>query len=175
VKAELKPASMKAWAMLKKLQALAEAASGTAKRLARIAEHIAHSFRTLIAKFSVLDGVSVTDRRVFIMGLYDGMMNELRDAGQPLPSRPGLKKRARAKKRALSPATGLHIHPYTLALALGRQIRISVPLEEITAELARATQQSLTKDAGARDHQGTGGKGERARLPRPSGSEPPAR
>ena len=123
---------------------LAEAAAGTANRLAVIAEQIAHDFRALIAKFSALDGVSVTDRGVFVMGLYDGMMNELRAVGQPLPSRPGLKKKARTRKPAASPAMGLHVHPYSLALGLGRQIRFSVPLQEITAELDRVTRRCLT-------------------------------
>ncbi len=73
---------------------VAEASLGTANRLTDIAEHIAVSFRTLIAKFSAVTGVSATDRRTFIMGLYDGMMNDPRNAGQPLPSRAGLKKRS---------------------------------------------------------------------------------
>jgi hypothetical protein len=123
---------------------LAEAAPGTANRLAAIAEQIAHSFRALIARFSVVDGVSAADRGVFVMGLYDGMMNELRDVGQPLPSRPGLKRKARARKPALSPATGLHVHPYTLAVGLGRQIRFSVPLQQIAAELEGVTRRRLT-------------------------------
>ena len=123
---------------------LAEATPATANRLAGIAEHIAHNFRTLIAKFSAVDGVSVTDRGAFVMGLYDGMMNEPRDVGQPLPSRPGLKRRARARKPAMSPVTDLHIHPYTVAFGLGRQIRFSVPLREIAAELESVTPRRLT-------------------------------
>jgi len=123
---------------------LAEATPATANRLAGIAEHIAHNFRALIAKFSAVDGVSVTDRGAFVMGLYDGMMNEPRDVGQPLPSRPGLKRRARARKPAMSPVTGLHIHPYTVAFGLGRQIRFSVPLREIAAELESVPPRRLT-------------------------------
>jgi hypothetical protein len=123
---------------------LAEATPATANRLAGIAEQIAHSFRTLIAQFSAIDGVSVTDRGVFVMGLYDGMMNEPRDVGQPLPSRPGVKRRPRSKKPAPNPATGLHIHPYTVAFSLGRQIRFSVPLREIAAELQTVIQKRLT-------------------------------
>jgi hypothetical protein len=122
---------------------MAEATPATANRLAGIAEHIALSFRTLIAQFCAVDGVSVTDRRAFIMGLYDGMMNDPRDAGQPLPSRPRSKKRARAKKPAVSPATDLHIHPYTVAFGLGRQIRFAVPLQEIAAELEGVTRKRL--------------------------------
>src|SRR5260221_12111238 len=114
---------------------LAEASASTASRLEGIAEHISQSFRALVAKFGALKGVSVADRGVFVMGLYDGMMNDLRDEGQPLPSRPGVKRRGRAKQLAGTPATGLHVHPYTLAVALGKQIRFSVPLQEVAAEL----------------------------------------
>ena len=133
---------------------LAEAGPGTANRLAGIAEHIAQSFRALIAKFSAVNGVSVGDRGVFIMGLYDGMMNELRDAGQPLPSRPGLKRRVRVRTSAMSMATVLHVHPYTLALGLGRQIRFSAPLQELTAELEGFTQQRSAIEAGLPDQKG---------------------
>ena len=123
---------------------LAEAAAGTANRLAVIAEQIAHDFRALIAKFSALDGVSVTDRGVFVMGLYDGMMNDLRDVGQPLPSRPRLKKKGRIRKPAINSATDLHVHPYTMAVGLGKQIRFSVPLQEITAEMDSVARRCLT-------------------------------
>jgi len=126
---------------------MAEAASSTANRLAEIALHIAQSFRTLVAKFSGLDGVSVADRGVFIMGLYDGMMNDPRQAGQPLPGRPGKRKRARSKTPPPTRATGLHLHPYELAVSLGRQIRFSVPLQQIAAELDGLPQRQLAGDA----------------------------
>ena len=122
---------------------LAEATPGTAHKLTDIALHIAQSFRTLIDKFSAVDGVSVTDRGVFVMGLYDGMMNEVRNVGQRLPSRPGPSKMPKGKKRAVTRATGLHIHPYTVALSLGRQIRFSAPLDQIAAELETVAQKRL--------------------------------
>lgn len=127
---------------------LAEASSSAAKRLAGIAEHISQSFRTLVAKFGGLNGVSVADRGVFVMGLYDGMMNDPRDMGQLLPSRPGPRRRGRVKKPADTPAAGLHIHPYTLAVGLGKQIRFSVPLQEIAGELDRLTQPRLADGCG---------------------------
>jgi hypothetical protein len=83
---------------------LAEASSATARRLEEIAHQIASSFRALLDKFSAVGGVSADDRGVFVMGLYDGMMNETRNAGQPLPSRPGQAKRQRGRKRAPSRA-----------------------------------------------------------------------
>jgi len=128
---------------------LAEATPSTANRLTGIAVHIAHSFRTLVDKFSAVGGVSVNDRGVFVMGLYDGMMNEVRNVGQRLPSRPGPTKMRKGKKRAAPPATGLHIHPYTVALSLGKQIRFSAPLEQIAAELDAVTQRRLTQAADA--------------------------
>ena len=126
---------------------LAEATPSTANRLTQIADHIAHSFRALLEKFSAVDGVSVNDRGVFVMGLYDGMMNEVRNVGQRLPSRARVTKMRKAKKRAVSHAPGLHIHPYTVALSLGKQIRFSAPLEQITAELEAVTQKHLTQGA----------------------------
>jgi hypothetical protein len=130
---------------------LAEASLSTASRLAGIAEHISRSFRALVAKFSAVSGVSVADRGVFVMGLYDGMMNDPRDLGQPLPSRPAQRRRGRTKKLAETPATGLHVHPYTLAVGLGKQIRFSVPMQEVAAELERLTQPRLGNGAGPSD------------------------
>lgn len=124
---------------------LAEATPRTAKRLTEIANHIPHSFRALLDKFSAIDGLSVTDRAVFVMGLYDGMMQEARTVGQRLPNRSRVPKKLKAKKRALSCGTGLHIHPYTVAVSLGKQIRFSAPLEQITAELEAVTQKHLTE------------------------------
>ena len=125
---------------------LAEASPATARRLEEIALHIASSFRALLDKFSAVGGVSADDRGVFVMGLYDGMMNETRNAGQPLPSRPGLAKRQRGRKRAAPRAAGLHVHPYTLAVGLGKQIRFSAPVEEIAAELEVALRKCLAQE-----------------------------
>jgi hypothetical protein len=122
---------------------LAEAAPGTASRLAVIAEHIASSFRQLITQYSSVDGINTSDRSAFVVGLYDGMMNTPRDQGQSLPRRPGYNRKVRANKSIPTVAAHVHVHPYTLAFGLGRQIRFSVPLDEITAELENQTQQRL--------------------------------
>jgi len=122
---------------------LAEATPGTARRLTDISGHIATSFRALIEKFAALDGVTAGDRGVFVMGLYDGMMDETRKAGQRLPGRAQVKKVRKPKKGSLTHAPGLHIHPYTVGLSLGRQIRFSAPLEQITAELEEATRKHI--------------------------------
>ena len=122
---------------------LAEATPDTAKRLKAISEHIANSFRALIERFGALDGATVDDRNVFIMGLYDGMMNETRKVGQRLPGRAPIKKARKAKKCAVGHASGLNMHPYTVGLSLGKQIRFSVPLEQITAELEATTRKHI--------------------------------
>jgi hypothetical protein len=54
-----------------------------------------------------------------------------------------VKKARKAKKSAVTHMSGLHIHPYTVGLSLGRQIRFSAPVEQITAELEKATRKHL--------------------------------
>lgn len=126
---------------------LAEASLSTTNQLERIARHISRSFGALVAKFSAVNAVSVRDRGVFVMGLYDGMMNDLRDVGQALPGRPRVRLRGRTKQPAGTPATELHVHPYTLAVGLGKQIRFSVPLQQIAAELDNLTRPRLANAA----------------------------
>ena len=124
---------------------LAEAAPGTANKLAKVALHITQSFQTLLDKLSKLNGVTTSDRTLFVRGLYDGMMNDGRGIGEPLPARAAAHvKRTKAKKGAVAPPPGLAIHPYTVALSLGQQIRFATPLEEITAVLERATQLAIS-------------------------------
>ncbi|MCI0539446.1 MAG: hypothetical protein L0Z50_29910 [Verrucomicrobiales bacterium] len=112
---------------------LAEATPATARRLSEISDHIAKSFRALLARFCGLHGVSAADRSAFLMGLYDGMMNESRTAGQRLPGHSNSGKKRRTRKSG--DAAGVNVHPYSIAVGLGKQIRFSAPLEQITAEL----------------------------------------
>ena len=118
---------------------LAEATPGTARKLGQIAATITEGFSALWSRFGSAPGVHPADRGNFIAGLYDGMMNEQR-TGQALPLRAvGTDRRAvRAKRRALNHAPGLNLHPYSVAVDLGRQIRFSVPLSEITNQLETA-------------------------------------
>jgi hypothetical protein len=123
---------------------LAETTPATANKLAKVALHIAQSFQTLLDQLSRLDGVTKSDRALFVRGLYDGMMDDGRGRGEVLPggvvTQP---KRTKVKKGAVSLRPGLAIHPYTVALSLGKQIRFAAPLEEIAAELERATQPAI--------------------------------
>jgi len=75
------------------------------------------------------------------------MMNEARNVGQRLPSRARATKIRKAKKKAMTHAAGLHIHPCAVGLSLEKQIRFSAPLEQITAELEAVTQKHLTQGA----------------------------
>jgi hypothetical protein len=99
----------------------------------------------LLDKLSKLNGVTTSDRKLFVRGLYDGMMNDGRGIGEPLPSRVAAQvKRTKAKKGSVASPPGLASHPYTVALSLGKQIRFATPLEEITAELERVTQLAIS-------------------------------
>lgn len=119
---------------------LAETTPAAARQLSKIACHIAESFRTLLDRLGKLNGVTDKDRTVFVRGLYDGMMNAPRKDGDKLPNRIATAKKGRQKKSAVSAAPGLSVHPYTVALGLGQQIRFAAPIEQIAAELDRATQ-----------------------------------
>lgn len=126
---------------------VAEATVTSARQLSRIAEHIALSFRALLAEFNLVPGVSNADRALFVRGLYDGMMNDPRQVGQPLPS-PSIN-RKKVSNRQTRVTSGLNVHPYGVAVALGKQIRFSVPVEQISAELKAATQKSLKNGGSA--------------------------
>ncbi|MBM3832933.1 MAG: DUF2786 domain-containing protein [Verrucomicrobia bacterium] len=129
---------------------LAEATPATARKLVEIADHIAQSFRVLLAKFCVLDGVSALDQSAFLMGLYDGMMNETRNPGQRLPGRTQSAKKRKARKSAPSDLAGMNVHPYAIAVGLGKQIRFSASLEQITAELDAVATKYLAQAGSSR-------------------------
>ena len=68
------------------------------------------------------------------MGLYDGMMDELRPALLPKRNaRPDKIKRPRRK--AVAPMPQVALHPYSVAVGFGKQIRFSVPWNLIAREL----------------------------------------
>lgn len=129
-----------------KLSAAVTAA--TATRLSKIARHISESFQVLLDQFRRVQGVTAADRRLFVRGLYDGMMNDPRGAGERLPGNASLRPR-RGKGKAKPPGSPpqLAIHPYTIALGLGRQIRFAAPVEAVVAELDRVTRAALESGA----------------------------
>lgn len=124
---------------------LAEATPATVRRLREISDHIAQSFRILLERFCALDGVTAADRSAFLMGLYDGMMNEARDPGQRLPGRSDSRKRRKPKTASASKGAGVQAHPYSIAVGLGKQIRFSASLEQIAAELEAVAPKHLAQ------------------------------
>ena len=67
------------------------------------------------------------------MGLYDGMMNEVRPAMLPGRATPGKVKRPRRKE--VAPLPQIALHPYSIAVGFGKQIRFSTPWNLIAQEL----------------------------------------
>lgn len=124
----------------------AQATADTANRLHEIAATVAADFAALWGQFKAAPGVNAADRGNFVLGLYEGMMDEAR-AGQLLPSRPKVEKIKRPKKNAVAPPAGLSVHPYTVAVNLGKQVRFCVPLVEIAGQLDEAVRPQLTEAA----------------------------
>jgi len=125
---------------------LANATSDTANRLHDIAATISAEFGQLWQQFSQVPGVNPLDRANFVLGLYEGMMDEAR-SGEQLPQRaqPRKVKRGKAKDNdSKPPAAAIALHPYTVAVNLGKQVRFSVPITEIAGNLDREVKAALT-------------------------------
>ena len=116
-------------------QLLAEATPKTAAQLKTIAATITETFTQLWGKFSHAPGVNQADRPNFIRGLYDGVVGD-ETPGQLLPSRiePRTPKK-RTTKKAVGYVAGLNLHPYSVAVSLGKQIRFCVSLDNLNVEL----------------------------------------
>lgn len=112
---------------------LAEASPGTAKTLEGIVAVVGPAFVRLWQTYEQAGGLRA-DRNCFLLGLFEGMMNDERKPGQPLPAR-GLAPRRKSKGKQAAIAPGLSVHPYSLAVGYGRKIRFSVPVAEVEKEL----------------------------------------
>jgi hypothetical protein len=115
-------------------QLLACTTPKTAAKLEAIGRTISEGFAALWGKFSAFPAVSPADRPLFLRGMYDGMMNEQKPEGERLPARVAVKM-PRAKRNAVALPSGIGLHPYTVALDLGRQIRFNAPLPEVINQL----------------------------------------
>jgi hypothetical protein len=123
----------------------AQAKTETCEKLAGITRIITGGFIQLWKTYAQAPGSNAADLQVFLIGLYDGMMNEARKQGERLPARSAPPKLPKAKRKALAFPAGISPHPYTVAVHLGRQIRFSVPLPEITRELEGMITPQLTE------------------------------
>ncbi len=122
---------------------VAETKGPTASRLADIALTIKTSLEQLWEQYAATPGAHAQDRGNFLLGLYEGMMNEIR-SNEALPARI-LPKIPKTKKRnSIAAAPGISFHPYSIAVNLGKQIRGCTPLETITEELDRTIKGELT-------------------------------
>lgn len=122
---------------------LAEAAPATANRLHDIAGKLSADFTELWTKFHAAGG-DPQDRGNFLLGLWDGLM-DVRRENTPLPSKSALAPRGRRRKgHSVASLPGLSVHPYSVALVLGRKIRFSVPMSEIAGELETVLRPQIT-------------------------------
>ena len=115
---------------------LAQATPQTAAKLGDIGRTIAEGFSALWLRFSEFPGVNGADRDLFMRGAWDGMMQEQKPLGLALPKRavaPQAKRKP--KKSAVGHVAGVNLHPYAVALDLGRQIRFNVPLPDVIVQL----------------------------------------
>jgi len=103
--------------------------------LRSLAESIGKSFARLWQEFAKTPGVESNVKRQFIAGLTDGMLNDER-RGQALPPPITDKKRkAKPTKRALTHPIGISVHPYSVAVEMGRRVRVAAPIGTIVEEL----------------------------------------
>jgi len=122
---------------------VAETGGKTGSKLADIALTIKTNLEKLWEQYAATPGANAADRGNFLLGLYEGMLNEIR-SNEALPRRIIHKtKAARARKNSVAIAPGLTFHPYTVAVNLGKQIRLCAPLESITQELDRTIKGEL--------------------------------
>ncbi len=103
--------------------------------LRHIAEVVTERFKSLWKSFVETTGADSSDEPSFYAGLYDGLMQEPRKAGQAIPRRNGSAKKGRRKARVTSDDTKVRPHAYSIALELGAQIRLNKPLGQITSLL----------------------------------------
>lgn len=108
-----------------------------ADKLGAVVRTITDGFVQLWGTYTSAPWATAADLPPFLAGIYDGMMGENR-YGERLPSRTGPLQPAKRKlrKREVAVPAGICAHPYTVALHLGKQLRFSVPVGEIKAELA---------------------------------------
>lgn len=122
----------------------AQATPATAEQFRGIAATIEEGFTRLWESYCTFPTVTPADRSLFWRGLYDGMLNTPRPPGQPLPQRSVTKGRGRKLKGVTGFAAGIGIHPYSIALELGQQLRFRVPVQEVTNQLENKRPKQIT-------------------------------
>ena len=100
-----------------------------------VAKVILAQFKGLWLEYSKKNTLRLNQRRPFFCGLYDGMMETPRTAGERIPMVSGVRKPKRGKKPSTSTASDMDAHPYEIGLTLGAMIRTNLPLSSLKTQL----------------------------------------
>jgi hypothetical protein len=104
-----------------------------ADSLRPVAEIILSRFKQLWTQYSERNTLRAEQRRPFYCGLYDGMMQSPRSAGEKVPMFSG--SRRRKKKGSKEVASSVETHPYEIGTVLGGMIRVNAPLRTLSSQL----------------------------------------
>ncbi len=116
---------------------VANASQGSIVKLEGIARVIVAAVETLWGQFRKAPGIQPADRALFIRGLLDGMLNE-HSQGEALPRQICTQKLAKAGKKTVARPAGISLHPYSVAYPLGKDIRFSTDIDDVSHRLNAA-------------------------------------
>jgi len=71
------------------------------------------------------------DRAPFLSGFYEGLLDEAPATGRIVPGRTPVAKKKKKRTKAHSAPHSAALHPYDQGRALGKQMRINVPVETL--------------------------------------------
>jgi hypothetical protein len=122
----------------------AHVAIGQLKTVAKLAAKVGKSFASAWHSFQTKTHAPLSDRRVFFSGLYAGMMDDERKPGEQIA--PPIVSRAKAP-RGKQTVGAVAVHPYELAIILGRAMRLDTKPGRIEAMIEQATRRALAAKA----------------------------
>ena len=104
-----------------------------ADSLRAVAKIILSRFKHLWTQYSERNTLRAEQRKPFYCGLYDGMMQSPRSAGEKVPMFSGPRRKKKKEKREV--AFSVENHPYEIGIALGGMIRMNTPLRTLSSQL----------------------------------------
>ena len=104
-----------------------------ADSLRAVAEIIISRFKQLWTQYSERNAMRAEQRKPFYCGLYDGMMQSPRSAGEKVPMFSGPRRKRKKEKGKV--AFSVENHPYEIGIALGGMIRGNTPLRTLSSQL----------------------------------------
>lgn len=105
-----------------------------AASLRGVAEVILSCFKQLWAQYSERNTFRAEQRKPFYCGLYDGMMQSPRGAGEIVPMSSG-PRRNKKRKQSKEAAFFVETHPYEIGTTLGGMIRMNAPRRALSSQL----------------------------------------